>query len=651
MKTKSPSSTSSSELGSDREGLIALPDGAAARTLPFVRWFVLSVFVVVVAGTGLTDSLFPAPKPRMALHQELDYEARRERARLMDGSAARLFEYEQRLTSRVRRELAEPYSTFLYESLREPSAIVIRGEGDWLFMRERTLPPARADEDLAGLGSAAVAALERRVVGRGIPLVVVPIPRKSVLHADRLPRGIDPRVGLDRAILEALFERGVTTVDLLRAFREEAVEGIYYPCDSHWSAASQLLAAEVILRTAGRLAPEAERRTVVREGDAVTPPGRLDLLKYMDVRLEGARLRELRRQGLSNYSIEMREGPPLRFPPELDVSRRAGRIAISGTSFSDGKIFSTYLAHFSQQPILNGAMSAANFAGQLRELLLRRADFPDLELVLFEFPMHQLFFGTGDGGVIQLPDSLGLVLAEQPPNRTEPIALASDFELDPDFRAGEFVDVGGHEPEPVATLPAGSLFHTGDGIAALRVRGAAEGSRAMLEVQVGDVRMRAIWPEGAREVALPLIYTRAAAERVQLFAHGDAGARLRVEGIELVIDAPGDRTRELGLGEADVDGARWTRRVEFADPLSTRRFAALVADGRTGRLAEPSEIVITPADDDRSPLRVSIPSGARDAGLAIHLGALAGEAIRSIEWNGTGPAPTRDDGFSPRLID
>lgn len=649
MKTKSPSSTSSSEHGSDREGLIALPDEAAVRTLPGVRVFVLLVFVVVSAGTGLTDTFFPAPRPRMALHQELDYEARRERARVMDGSAARLLEYEQRLTSRVRRELAQPYSTWLYEFLREPSAIVVRGDGDWLFMRERALPPARSDAELAGLGAAAVAALDRRVQGLGVPLVVVPIPRKSVLHADHLPRGIDSRLGLDRVIIDALLERGITTVDLLRAFREDAVEGIYYPCDSHWSAASQLLAAEEIMRTAGRLAPEGARRTVVREGDAVTPPGRLDLLKYMDVQLEGARLRELRRQGLHNYTIEMREGPPRRFPPELDVSRRTGRIAISGTSFSDGKLFSTYLAHYSQQPILNGAMSAANFAGQLRELLLRREEFPELELVLFEFPVHQLFFGTGEDGAVRLPDSLGLLLAENLPTHTAPIALANSFVLEPAFRSGDFVDVGGHESEPLAALPAGVLFHTGDGVAALRVRGAAEGRRAMLEVQVGDVRMRALWPEGAHEVVLPLIDSGAAANRVRLFAHGDAGARVRVESVEVVIDAPQGRVRELVA--AVVDGESRHHRVEFADPLHTRRFAALVADGGTNRLAGLTEIVITPANTERSPLRVAVPAGVRDAGLVIHLGALAGEALSSIECIRTDPAPAPDDVFTLRLID
>ncbi|MCA8980190.1 MAG: hypothetical protein KDC14_09205 [Planctomycetes bacterium] len=647
MKTKSPSSTSSSELGSDREGLIALPDEAAVRTSPFVRWFVLLLFVVVSAGTGLTDTFFPAPRPRMALHQELDYEARKERAHLMDGSAARLFEYEQRLTSRVRRVLAEPYSTFLYEYLHEPSAIVIRGEDDWLFMRERTVPPARSDADLAGLGSAAVAALDRRVEGAGVPLVVVPIPRKSVLHADRLPRGIDSRVGLDRVIIDALVARGVKTVDLLRAFQERAVEGIYYPCDSHWSAASQLLAAEEIMRTAGRLAPEAERRTVVVEGDAVTPPGRLDLLKYMDVRLGGARLAQLRRQGLHNYTVEMREGPPDRIPPELDASRRAGRIAISGTSFSDGKLFSTYLAHYAQQPVLNGAMSAANFAGQLRELLLRRAEFPELELVLFEFPVHQLFFGVGDDGAIRLPDSLGLLLAELPPTHVEPLELAADFDVEREFRAGEFVDVGGHEPLRVAALPAGALFHTGDGIAALRVRGAAEGKRAMLEVQVGDVRMRAIWPEGATEVVLPLVFTRAAAERVQLFAHGDAGARVRVDELEVVLDSPGGRTRALELGAAVADGDGWTRRADFADPLATRRFAALVVDHAVGVDAA-TEFVVTPADDAVPPLRVATPGG---AAFAIDLGALGGAALRSVEWRGSGPPPAVDDARGLRLVD
>ena len=144
MKTKSPSSTSSSEHGADREGLIGLPGPDAPRTASGLRWGVSLAFLFVLGATAVCDTLFPAPRPRMALHQELDYEAMRERANLRDGSAARLVEYELRLTSRVRRALAKPYSTFLYEVLGETPHNVIRGDDDWLFMRERVIPPARS---------------------------------------------------------------------------------------------------------------------------------------------------------------------------------------------------------------------------------------------------------------------------------------------------------------------------------------------------------------------------------------------------------------------------------------------------------------------------------------------------------------------------
>lgn len=637
----SPSSTSSSETGADREGLIALPAEPDARTSSALRWFVFLGFLVVSAGTGITDTLFPAARPRMALHQELEYEARRERARISDGSAARLLEYDLRLTSRVRRSVSVPYSTFLYEVLHEPAWNVIRGEGDWLFMRERVIPPPRSDDEIAGLGSAAVAALDRRVHALGLPLVVAPIPRKSVMHPDKLPRGVDQRPGLDRVVIDAVADRGVRTVDLLRAFREDAVEGIYYPCDSHWSAASQLLAAEAMLREAGRLAPEEERRTVVRQGDAVTPPGRLDLLPYMDVHLAGERLRELRRQGLHNYTVEMREGPARRFPPELASGRAGGRIAISGTSFTDGKVFPTYLVHFSQEPVLNGSMSAANFGQPLHELLRRRADFPELDLILVEFAIHQLFFAGDEDGYVRLPDSFGRALADLLPPFVSRVPTAAGFETASAFAGAEWVEVGGHEPARVGALPAGAIAHGGDGVVALEVRGESRGTRPMLDVRIGDVRMRADWPRGADRVVLPLVTGAAGAPAVEVLAHGQGDAALRIVGVRVVTEGPSPdevapRARVLRFDEAPAADGAWRLRAAIDEPLDTRRLAALLCGPDGLRLGADAELVLRAGDRERV-----VRFGDLDASTPVMaaLGSAAGDRVTAIEWRGTGALP------------
>lgn len=637
----SRSSTSSSETGADREGLIALPADPGARTYSALRWIVFAVFLAVSAGTGITDTLFPAERPRMALHQELEYEARRERARLGDGSAARLLEYDLRLTSRVRRSVSVPYSTFLYECLREPAWNVIRGEGDWLFMRERAVPPPRSDEDLAALGSAAVAALDRRVGSLGLPLVVAPIPRKSVMHPDKLPRGVDQRPGLDRVIIDAVADRGVNTVDLLRAFREDAVEGIYYPCDSHWSAASQLLAAEAMLRAAGRLAPEEDRRTVVRREDAVTPPGRLDLLPYMDVRLEGERMRQLRLQGLHNYSVEMREGPPRRFPPELESGRRRGRIAISGTSFTDGKVFPTYLVHFSQEPVLNGSMSAANFGQPLHELLRRRDEFPELDLVLVEFAIHQLFFAADEDGFVRLPDSFGRALADLTPPVVDELPVAAPFDQQGAFAGGAWVDVGGHEPVRVGTLPAGAVAHGGDGVAALEFIGAARGTRPMLDVRVDGVRVRADWPKGAERVVLPIVTGSAGAPRVEVYAHGQGDAALRIVHVRVVKEGPArdgaaPRTRVLRFAAAPAPEGEWRVRAAIDEPLDTRRFATLLGGPGAMRLGAGAELVLRAGDRERV---VRFGDLDADTPIAAALGAVAGSPVTAVEWRGTGALP------------
>ena len=640
MKTKSPSSTSSSEHGADREGLIGLPRPDAPRTATGLRWGVSLAFLFVLGATAVCDTLFPAPRPRMALHQELDYEAMRERANLRDGSAARLVEYELRLRSRVRRALAKPYSTFLYEVLGETPHNVIRGDDDWLFMRERVIPPARSTERVASLGASVVRGLERRVDGLGLPICFAPIPRKSVMHPDRLPRGIDCRPDVDDAVFEALRERGVDTIDLLRTFREDAVEGIYYPCDSHWSAASQVLAAEAMIRHIDRLAPAGRRRTELLRGDAITPPGRTDLLPYMDVALGDERLRELRRQGLHTYDVEPLGGA---WPADLAVSRQGGRIAISGTSFTDGKRFSKYLAHYADASVLNGAMSAANFAGALRELLLRRDGFPELEHVLFEFPMHQVFFRPDEDGWIRLPDSYGQLLAENPPANVMPVTVADEFRVAPRFADAAWVEVGGRDPLLVAELPAGALLHSGDGVAALELTGSARGKRPMVEVRIGEVRLRADWPQGAERVVLPLIDEQVGAAAIRIHAHGQRDAAFSLRSVRVVADDPGDRVRVLRLGTAEAREGGWVMRAELEGPLETRRLASLHAGPGAFAASGATELIVRSAAPEAGELRVPLDDLAPTSALVLDLGSLGGRPIESLEVRGTGDAPQHAD--------
>lgn len=623
------------------DSLIALPEREVPRRgSTALEVGVVTIFLVILTGTGLVDTFFPVPPPRLPVQQRVEYAVMVEEANLRDGSRARLFEYDWRLTSLVRRALATPYSTFLYETLHEPSQRGFRGEGDWLFLRYRAEPPRLPDEELANLGASVVAALERRVEAFGWSMTSVPVPRKSVLHTDRLPRGVDPRPRIDERLQEALRERGVRTTDLLQLFREQE-RGIYYPSDSHWTPATQLLAAEEMARVAEVLAPEEERVTRVRTGDETTPLMRLDILRYIDVELEGERLASLREQGVRNYSIEMLAGPPRQFAPEVAVTRKSGVVAISGTSFSDDGRFPRYLAHFCQKPVFNGAVAAATFAGPLRILLQRRASLPELETVFFEFPVHQLFFAPDANGVVELPRTVANLFAENPPPRRTRLVDRGSFDVAEAFREGRTVELQRGETVPLVELPEGLLYHGGDGAVSIVLTGEVCAGELELELLIDDTSMRTLWPEDVEAVVLPLVGRRPGAYAIEVSARArEADTKLRLDTIEACVELAEEDAVLLPLAAPVPDAASWVAPARFGDPIPLEAHAVLVLQLEDGLAGETvSELRIRPAGRTEAARTVPLGEVTGPSVVVVHLGGLAGERLAEVELRGSGSPP------------
>ena len=612
---------------------------------------VLVVFGLAIVGTLLADTIFPAPAPRLLLSERTELESQAARASIWDGSRMRLWEDQLRLTSRAGLFVSSPYATFLYDHLGEVSKHVVQGEDGWLFMTERLWPPARSNEQLAGLASAAVAALERRAADRGLPLIAVPVPRKAVIEREHLPAGLDPRAELDRAVLEACAARGVSTVDLFGVFAESEQQ-LFYPYDTHWTPTAELLAAGEMVRHAGLSVPDQQRQTAIRYLHGRTPPGRLDILSYMDVQLRADSLKAVRNQDIANYRIVMRRRAGPDFPPELQISRSDGRLVISGTSFSDSPNFSSYLLHYSQRTVLNGALSGVAFGSQLRELFARSERLKNAQDLFFEFPIHQVFFPEDESGRSQLPEPLGMLFAEQPLPNALPLSRYGALELEEDFRGGEFVRLFATQDSLVAQLARSALFHTGDGVAALRVTGEVSGPGVVLELEQDGSVMRAPWPEGARSLDLPLLSATAGASRVRLLARRTDPARLRVESVEPVLEALGDRVRTMGLEALDAEGGEWALRTELRRPLATRRFAALLLRPATSLHGELHEVVVTPEDPELEPLRIAVRGVTPSTYVVLSLGPLAGSALSSVELRGRGALPpVGTDGRSLVVVD
>ena len=174
----------------------------------------------------------------------------------------------------------------------------LAGRDGWVFYRPgvRYLVEAGAaapEGRRAGAGAsrgrreAAVAAIVRfgdQLRGRGLRLLVVPVPGKASVYPDRLTRRAAGRHAALRSptedVLAELGQCGVETVDLFalfRARREQADGGgeLYLATDTHWTPAGAAVAAEAVARKLRQLgwAPEPKRtyRTrrvrVARRGD------------------------------------------------------------------------------------------------------------------------------------------------------------------------------------------------------------------------------------------------------------------------------------------------------------------------------------------------------------------------------------------------
>ncbi|MEM8712803.1 MAG: hypothetical protein AAGG01_17765, partial [Planctomycetota bacterium] len=243
--------------GTTSEGLIELPPAEPGRSL--VPRLVIAWVILLLVGTTIVDLVAPASRPKLKGGEAFVDRRRRETAKFADGSLARLIEYDYRITSRVRRSIAQPYTDLLFHTLGEASGEVLVGSDDWLFLERRAQWILGSGTLGIDRSAALEAALSARAKSLGTHLIWMHIPRKAVIETDRLPRGVEPRADLERLIAPAVQSRGAVAIDLVEPFL--GMEGVpaYRKTDSHWTSYGRALAARETARQSGRIAPEDER--------------------------------------------------------------------------------------------------------------------------------------------------------------------------------------------------------------------------------------------------------------------------------------------------------------------------------------------------------------------------------------------------------
>lgn len=188
----------------------------------------------------------------------------------------------------LRTRIVQWYGLVRHRWLGEPSSLVVVGRDDWLFYTgEMTVP------DLLGRDRMSEAELnnwQRAVEGRrawwrerGADYLVVLVPNKTTIYADRLPLFLrsQARPGkLDQIIDHLRRQRSpVPVLDLRPAlFAAKAKGTVYWPTDSHWSAEGLAAGSAAILTRLQEMGVPLQPRdetawmrieTVRREGDCV----------------------------------------------------------------------------------------------------------------------------------------------------------------------------------------------------------------------------------------------------------------------------------------------------------------------------------------------------------------------------------------------
>lgn len=132
---------------------------------------------------------------------------------------------------------------------------VILGSEGWLYFRD-------TEDDYRGLGlsDAELTAIAKNLAraqsaleARGIRFVFTVAPNKNSLYPEHMPSYIprDPDTSNAARLPAFLAREGVACADLFEAFRARP-ETLYFRTDSHWNSRGAALAADTLLREAGR---------------------------------------------------------------------------------------------------------------------------------------------------------------------------------------------------------------------------------------------------------------------------------------------------------------------------------------------------------------------------------------------------------------
>lgn len=501
----SRSSTSSSD--SSAEGLIQPLCTGLGGFRRVTAFLCTAVFLAVTAGSGALDLWRPAPVPILKGREARDDAERRENAHVLDGSLMTVIDGDLNMRSNLAHHLVPWYTATMVSVLDEGTANMTVGKSGWLFDLAR-LAPGGVDIDHAlFLNANSIAALVRHLAVCGIEVSVLPIPRKSVIAREWLPRGWDPAEEVDRRFIDTLLERGVPTADLFYAWSNREPEEVYYRLDTHWTRLGQILAAEELCRAAGILSEPEPRSSRIDDVTMMQP--RIGQLLTMGVPLEHpARRSFFPLEDTPRRRLTDRDGNKI---SPHQVSSADGNWVAVGTSFTGGDNLVHYLSHFADRSFRNEGRLGESPLPQMERVLLEERSHRRPDRVVLEYPVYKLWIGNQLSRSARLDAPLVRIINEMKPHGSSLLIPGSAF------------NIGEEAPGMTrATLEESLLSSRGDGVAFLRVKGRFNRGRSKITVFHGDTRAIHRFDRNMEEVTIPLILGRSGTgELILKVADGD----------------------------------------------------------------------------------------------------------------------------------
>ncbi len=303
---------------------------------------------------------------------------------------------------------------FQFRLLNNPGNKVLMGRDGWLFYKPGVdYLVQRSEDDSSKLTgpTAAVQAIIRfrdQLAGRGIHLLVVPVPGKATIYPDKLTGRTD-RSAIDSRtsrLIDSLTAAEVETVDLFQVFQEsretdggDQKKQLYLARDTHWSPHGVQLAAKAIRDrieklgwlNAGSIGYRLQSVSIDRVGDII----RMMQLPNGDQHFTPD---TIRCQQVLLQSTSYQDDPS---SPILFLGDSFSRIYQTDHPGSAGLI--AHLAHQLRMP-LDSIVNDGGASTLVRQQLARRAGIlSGKKLVIWQFVERDIRFGIEGWKAVPLP--------------------------------------------------------------------------------------------------------------------------------------------------------------------------------------------------------------------------------------------------------